>query len=465
MKLTLKSLRATERDVRLRMPFSYGDVRVTEMPEAQLELEVETAQGTFFGRSAQMMAPRWFNKEPDVSPAASIVELRESVRTAVRNSVGLSGTVAGVAETIRSASVAEQILNGVPLLAAGFGASLVEAALIDAACRAADRPFHAAAKADIFGLAALAPDDIGGDYLEKHLAGIDERRDILVRHTVGYRSPLTEAEAGADDPHDGLPASLERAISETGVRWFKIKLKGHVAEDIDWLQAVDAVIVRQVPAYRASVDANEQYQPENLAALVHRLEHDPELSRIRQAIAFIEQPFARDIALTETCRLPDTDIPLVIDESDDSDDALCRAFALGWSGTSAKSCKGVLHALVNAARVARRRSLGQRAIITAEDLSCQPYLALHQDTLMAAAVGAAHVERNGHQFGGALQGFDVSASETILERHSDLYRSLDGRPFLSIKNGQISFGSLNVPGFGSIKEIGNIGTVLAEAAL
>lgn len=464
MTLTVKSLRATRRVVRLRMPFSYGDIRVTEMPEAQLELEIETAGSTVIGRSAQMMAPRWFNKKPDLSPAATIDELGESVKSAVRNAVGLSGSVARVADTIRAASVAEQVPNGVPLLAAGFGAALVEAALIDAACRAADMPFHAAAKADLFGLAALAPEDPGKDYLEGHLAGIGERRDILVRHTVGYRSPLTDIEAKDDDPGDGLPASLERAISQTGVHWFKIKLKGHVDEDIDWLEAVDAVIARQVPAYRASLDANEQYQPENLAELLRRLEQEPGLSRMRRAIAFIEQPFPREIALSETCRLPKTDIPLVIDESDDSDDAVLRAFALGWSGTSAKSCKGVLHALVNAARVARRRSLGHRAMITAEDLSCQPYLALHQDTLMAAAIGAAHVERNGHQFGGALQGFDAAASETILERHSDLYRPLDGRPCLSIEDGRISFGSLNAPGFGSIRQIGNIGTIFAEAA-
>lgn len=462
MDITLKSVRATERDIALRMPFSYGDVSVTAMAEAQCEVVIETPLGVAIGRSAQVMAPRWFNKTPGLSIPASVEELRSSVRITARHAPGVSGSGAHIAKVIRLLSVKEQLAGGVPQLAAGFGPALVEAAIIDAACRAAGMSFPAAARADLFGLAPLAPPDLGEAAMRARLSSIDTPWTLAVRHTVGYRSPLTRTEA-AGTISDGLPDCLEGAIAAGGLHWFKIKLKGSVEDDLDWLRAVDRVIAQAVPAYSATLDANEQYTPEGLEELLGRIETDAEFARLRAAMVFVEQPFGRDVALSDATRLPQTRFPLIIDESDDSEDALERAFALGWSGTSAKSCKGTFHALVNSARVFKRRSLGQRAVISAEDLSCQAYLALQQDCLMAMVVGATHVERNGHQFGGALQGYPEADVRTISGRHPDLYRDTASGAILRIEQGLIRFGTLDVPGYGAEKDIPLVGRMLAAS--
>jgi hypothetical protein len=463
MDVTLKSVRATERDICLRMPFSYGDVSVTTMSEAQCEVVVETTHGIATGRSAQVMAPRWFNKAPGLSIPASVDELRASVRLAVRHGPGTAGSAARVAEIIRAVVVAEQVATGVPRLAAGFGPALLEAALIDATCRAAGLSFPAAARSDLFGLAPLAPDDLGGAAMRACLDAIETPWSLAVRHTVGYHSPLTAADVSTP-PGDWLPVSLEEAISTGGLRWFKIKLKGVVQDDLAWLKAVDDVISRSIPRYRATLDANEQYTTDKLNELLDRIETAPDFTRLKDSIIFVEQPFAREIALSDDTQLPATRFPLIIDESDDSADALPRAFALGWSGTSAKSCKGVFHALVNSARVFARRAQGERAIISAEDLSCQAYLALQQDCLMAMVVGATHVERNGHQFGGALQGYSEASAQLILERHNDLYREQHALPLLRIEGGRIRMHSLDIKGFGSEPDIELAGVALTDEA-
>lgn len=463
MDIALKSVRATERDIALRLPFSYGDVSVSAMAEAQCEVVIETPSGVTIGRSAQVMAPRWFNKAPGLSIPASVEELRSSVRIAVRHAPGISGSAARVADTIRALAVNEQQAEGVPRLAAGFGPALVEAAIIDATCRAAGLSFPEAARVDLFGLVELAPPDLGQEAMRARLASIETPWTLAVRHTVGYRSPLTRAEC-AHLAEDGLPRCLEEAIAAGGLHWFKIKLKGRVEDDLDWLRDVDAVIAQAVPTYRATLDANEQYSPERLDELLGRIETDREFARLRAALVFVEQPFAREVALAEATRLPKTSFPLIIDESDDCDDALPRAFALGWSGTSAKSCKGTFHALFNSARVLKRRSIGQNAVISAEDLSCQAYLALQQDCLMAMVVGASHVERNGHQFGGALQGYREADAQTLSERHRDLYQDTPSGPVLRIEQGLIRFQSLETPGYGAEEDIPLVGRHLASSA-
>ena len=63
-------------------------------------------------------------------------------------------------------------------------------------------------------------------------------------------------------------------------------------------------------------------------------------------------------------------------------------------------------------------------------------------------LGCRDVERNGHHFGGGLQGYDDLEKARFLAAHPDLYRRNDGRIDLRIEDGTVAIGSLFGPGFG-----------------
>ena len=119
---------------------------------------------------------------------------------------------------------------------------------------------------------------------------------------------------------------------------------------------------------------------------------------------------------------------------------------LGYRGISTKSCKGLYGSLAHALRVARDP---QKLVLSAEDLTCQPGLAVQQDTLLAASLGVTHVERNGHHY---VDGFGTAPdaeAEAFADAHPSLYDTRDGRVRLAVRNGRLDLTSLHVSGFAS----------------
>jgi L-alanine-DL-glutamate epimerase-like enolase superfamily enzyme len=453
VKFSVKSVDASERPVRLRLPFKFGNTAVTETAQAfvKVELEADTGQ-TVSGYSAQLMVPRWFNKDTRLSNADTVNELRKTVREAASHATQTdSDTIAGITQQCRSECLASLIPNGTPRLAAGFGAAVIEMAMLDAACRFAGLPVEAAVNADLFGLNAHCPSDLDPCFLEARLKNARLPDAMFIRHTVGQDAVLLDADLLPDDPEDGLPVALETVIARQGIRYFKIKLKGDVAADIDHLVRLSAFLSQHAPGYRATLDANEQFEVDDFADFVDRLQSDPKLASLNEAIAFVEQPFARDKALTDnaiSALLKTLKIPVIIDESDDSETSLPQALEFGYAGTSVKSCKGVLRAFLNAARIDQARSKGLAAILSAEDLTCQPGICVQQDLSMAGLCGATHSEQNGQYFVAGMQGASASETTEYLKRHSDLYEPLGSEDAtLKIVNGAVSLRSLREPGF------------------
>lgn len=429
----------SERPVTMRLPFQFGNTEVRETAEAHCAVEIEVDGRRARGASAQLMVPRWFDKRPGLSNSETIDALRTTVRAAIAAATDRTGSALAITRELhQDVSRAEPSL---PALAAGFGPALVEMALIDALCQAAGLPFWKAAAADLFGLAHGRPDDLSATALGASLSGIAAPNRIIVRHTVGFDAPLTRDAVGPGAPEDGLPVSLEEVISATGVSAFKIKLKGDPQADLSRLRAI-AQLLDRLPDYTATLDANEQYTPDNFGDFLGALGEDPALARLRQSLRFVEQPFARETALDMKVAAP---LPLVIDESDDSEDAFARALENGWAGSSIKSCKGVLRALLNKARA---EAAG--AILSGEDLTCQPGLCWQQDTAMAAACGVRDIERNGHHFAGGMQGSTKAEIAARMDLHPDIYTRIAGRPALRIDAGQVRIGSLDRPGFGHV---------------
>jgi hypothetical protein len=136
-------------------------------------------------------------------------------------------------------------------------------------------------------------------------------------------------------------------------------------------------------------------------------------------------------------------IPLEVDESDADFDVFPRAWALGYRGISAKSCKGFYRALLNCARVAQYNLQQGGGFMSAEDLTTQAGLSVQQDLALAALVGAQHVERNGHHYVDGMAGAPQAEQDAFLSAHGDLYaRGDDGRARLHICDGMISLRSI-----------------------
>lgn len=439
MRVRIEEARWSERKVVMRLPFQFGSTEVRETAEARCDLRCVIGGRDVPGQSAQLMVPRWFDKRAGLSNAQTIQELRTTVAEACAAAIGTEGLAITLTRDLRLETAAH-LPADTPALAAGFGPALVEMALIDAICRAGGVAFWQGAREDLFGLAAHCPRDLSSEAIRAALARIGPPESVKIRHTIGFDAPLTRADIGEDAPGDGLPVSVEEVIAATGITAFKIKLKGVPEADLARLRAISQV-VGTLPSFQATLDANEQYAPEAFDTFLEGLAADPALDRLRGAVRFVEQPFARETALATPI---ETAMPLVIDESDESEDSFARALELGWAGTSIKSCKGVLRALINKARA---EVAG--AILSGEDLTCQPGLCWQQDTAMAAACGVADVERNGHHFAGGMQGASGEEITARLAAHPDIYTRRAGRPALRIEDGRVAVGSLNAPGFGN----------------
>jgi hypothetical protein len=441
-----------ERPVRLRLPFRFGVVTLTEAPQAFLRLRIDMQDGrSAWGMAAELMVPKWFDKNPALSNEQNFDQLRLSLRLArdAYLSDATPRSAFGHSVTHHAALVRAGAKRGLNALVAVYGPALLDRAVIDALCRMQGMGFVPALQRNLFGITATLTPDLAGFALDGFLRDLQPVRHIAARHTVGMLDPLTEADLGpARRLNDGLPESLEAVIAAYGQAWFKLKVGGDIAADLARLTAIAVVLDRISGGYQSSLDGNEQYDDAaGIAALWQAMQNEPALRRLCASIRYIEQPIKRASALERPVHGLSAQVPLIVDESDADYDVFPRARELGYRGISSKTCKGVYRAVLNAARCIQ---WGGGYFVTGEDLTCQAGLALQQDLVLVAALGLSHVERNGHHY---VDGFgDAPGSEqaAFLSAHPDLYHRQDGRVRLVIRNGAIALDSLlDAAAFGS----------------
>ena len=81
--------------------------------------------------------------------------------------------------------------------------------------------------------------------------------------------------------------------------------------------------------------------------------------------------------------------------------------------------------------------------MSAEDLTTQAGIAVQQDLLLAALIGAKHVERNGHHYVDGMAGIPRAEQDRFLAAHGDLYRrAATGDVRLHIQDGAVSLESI-----------------------
>ncbi len=454
VKLRVREVTFHERPVRLRMPFRFGVVTLTEAPQLFVTARIQFADGREgVGMSADILAPKWFDKSPDLTNEDNFEQLREAARIAARiyGEQPDAQTAFGLHAACDAEHRSECRDQGFPGLVASFGTATLDRAILDALLRLLGQSFFEGARENVFGLTSTMTPDLASFDLGRFLQGLKPASRIAVRHTVGLVDPIRTSDIAPEDRvGDGLPESLEDVISVYGVDHFKLKVGGSLDDDLARLKQI-ASVLDTLPAYRATLDGNEQYQDvDGIAELWRAIEADPDLARMRDAIGFIEQPISRANALNADVSALAAQKPIEIDESDDGLDAFPKAISLGYAGVSSKSCKGLYRSLLNKARCTMLNAeAGEtRYFMSAEDLTTQAGMAVQQDLALATLIGCSHVERNGHHYVHGMEGVPEAEQTRFLLAHPDLYHRPADTVLLKIEAGRLALASLAKPGLG-----------------
>ena len=428
VKLKIAAIEFLERDVRLRMPFRFGVVTLTESPQAFVRARIRTEDGRQAeGAAAELLAPKWFDKNPALSNEDNYEQLRASLRAARERYLAHGADTAW-----RHSSPGKGLVEN-------YGPALIDRAVLDALARALGISFYKAIQQNVVGA-----EPFEGIDLPAFFAKLKPMPRIAARHTVGLVDPITAGDI-KQRVGDGLPETLEEVVARYGHRWFKLKVGGDANADVERLAAVAAVLERIKEPYHVSLDGNEQYEDMvGVAELWRRMKADSRLARLVASIVFIEQPVKRSAALERP--VEGIEKPVIIDESDDSLDAFPRARALGYKGVSSKTCKGIYKSLINRARCS---AWGDQYFMTGEDLTIQPGLALQQDLALVSLLGLTHLERNGHHYVNGMADLPRAEQDAFLGAHPDLYERSHGAVRVRIEKGELSIGSLDCPGYAS----------------
>lgn len=450
----IRQIELFERQVKLRLPFRFGVVTLKQCPQAFVRVLVESADGrTYWGHTAEMMAPKWFDKNLELSNDDNFDQLRRVLWLSAQAYLSDAKPASAFSHHARhyDSHLKSCLAQGLNPLLAAFGPAQIDKALTDAVCRATEKNFYKLVNCNALGIepgqACLAQDLKGFDFAS-FLQNRIPAKQIAVRHTVGMVDAITDEDLNVSVA-DGLPETLKEVITRYGVNHFKIKVSGDYAEDAERLRSIAKVIQPEIRSCFISLDGNEQFNDiSHFANWVEELISDSSLSALVKAISFVEQPVHRDTALEKDIGTLNLPWPLIIDESDCELDTFVLARNKGYQGVSSKACKGLYKSIINAARCQKWNTSstdGQRFFMTGEDLTTQAGLGVQQDLALVNFLGLTHVERNGHHYVNGMSALPVSEQINFLQHHPDLYEKSNGAVRLRIRKGIISLASLECP--------------------
>ncbi|RYY92897.1 MAG: hypothetical protein EOO24_27975, partial [Comamonadaceae bacterium] len=185
-----------ERAVHLRMPFRFGVVTLTEAPQAFVRARIDLPDGrSTWGAAAELMAPKWFDKNLALTNEDNFDQLRAVLRMARDAYVADASQATAFGHFMRhhGPHAAAAGAAGFNPLLASYGPALVDRAVLDALCRAMRVSFYEAMQRNLPGMAVA-------DFL----AGLVPAATIHARHTVGLLDAITAGDQ-VERVGDGLP--------------------------------------------------------------------------------------------------------------------------------------------------------------------------------------------------------------------------------------------------------------------
>src|SRR6218665_2934569 len=212
-RLRVRNLTWFERPLTFRHPFRFGSVTVTGAPQLFLHAEIELQSGIrSLGATAELMVPKWFDKNPALSPDQTVDELRRSLGIARELYLAHDFDIAfGLHAACHDETLARCAREGIPGLAAAFGPAQIDKAILDALLRAQKRDVFTGLRENIAGLDARLTPDLDDAAIAEYLSNRMPPDKVMVRHTVGMVDAVE---------------TLPRIYSDTGCRYFKLKLSG-----------------------------------------------------------------------------------------------------------------------------------------------------------------------------------------------------------------------------------------------
>lgn len=448
-----------------RMLFSLGKQKadagakqglVNPLGHVRLILRDSTGHETF-GCSGDRLSVRWLDKRPGRSQDLKRRELVSLIEFARHVSLTAPEfeTPFELWRQVHPVVMAQGRKMNQEDLTSSFAAALFERAVLDAYCRAEGVSFFEAVKQDRLGFQPQVIHPQVGSLPFPEMIRPEPLTQFFIRHTVGSSDPLTDAEITPENRiGDGLPESLEGYVREDGLRYFKVKVSGDAAKDLERLGRIWDVIV-DVDEPVVTLDANEAYSDlDSFAEFLTQFEM--ELTGLFQHVEYIEQPLPRALTLDPSTsqaihKLAERK-PLLIDEADGSLNAYKQALDIGYGGTSHKNCKGVFKSLCNYALMFEANLDGRHAFMSAEDLQNLPMVPLQQDFTTLGVLGIEHCERNGHHYNYGLSMLSEKDKANAARLHKDLYTRKGDELFLNIRQGQVACSSLQCDGFGVASE-------------
>lgn len=450
--LRVREIALHERPVHLRLPFRFGVVTLTHCPQAFVRARIELPDGrSAWGGAAELMAPKWFDKNLALSNEDNFEQLRHALLAAraAYLSHAQPDTAFGHFARHYQPLIDAGAAHGRNALVSCYGPALLDRAILDGLCRALGLSFYDAIKHNATAMDTRLTPDLAGFDVAGFLASLAPAAGIELRHTVGLLDPISAADA-LERVNDGLPETLEEVVAATGCRWYKLKVSGQTDADLERLSRIAAVL-QGVPDARITLDGNEQFADAQTAATFwRRVLATPQLQNLAARTRYIEQPLARAVALDGDVHALAAMRPVLIDESDDTLQAFPRALELGYTGVSSKQCKGIYRSLLNTARCRRHNAQEATCFMSAEDLTTQAGLAVQQDLALVNLIGLTHVERNGHHYvdGFAGQGASATEAAAFAQAQPDLYAPTEGgNARLLVRGGRLDLRSLAAPGF------------------
>src|SRR5580700_6182261 len=187
-RVAVRDIAFFERNIPFTKPFRFGAVTITSATQIYVRAEIEIeGKSSSVGASAELMAPKWFDKRPHLTPEQTANELRRSL--AIARELYLSGSGFETAFGLHASRLAAQIeacaKEDIPPLAAAYGPAEIDKAILDALLRAAGVDFFAGMIGNIAGIdASLSPDVQDGD-IAKFLSERKPLERVAIRHTVG----------------------------------------------------------------------------------------------------------------------------------------------------------------------------------------------------------------------------------------------------------------------------------------
>ncbi|MGZ5848859.1 MAG: enolase C-terminal domain-like protein, partial [Ramlibacter sp.] len=146
-RFAVRAIELFERPVQLRLPFRFGVVTLREAPQAFVRARIELPDGrSQWGAAAELMAPKWFDKNLQLTNEDNFDQLRGVLRMAREAYLGDSSPASAFGHFARhhDAHQAACARRGFNPLLASYGPALVDRALLDALCRARGVSFYAA---------------------------------------------------------------------------------------------------------------------------------------------------------------------------------------------------------------------------------------------------------------------------------------------------------------------------------